>query len=76
MKTILFQGDSITEWKRNRQENASMGEGYPLLIKSKLGFENPEEYNFINRGISCDRIVDLYARIKSDIINLCVLLNS
>ena len=33
MKTILFQGDSITEWKRNKQENASMGEGYSEYLK-------------------------------------------
>ena len=40
------------------------------MVKAALGFENPGEYEFINRGISGNRIVDVYARIKRDIINL------
>lgn len=70
MKTILFQGDSITDCGRNRQEHIYVGHGYPILIKSQLGFDYPEEYNFQNRGISGNRIVDVYSRIKADIINL------
>ena len=66
MKTILFQGDSITDAGRG----SGLGVGYPLLVTAHLGYANPNEYNFINRGISGNRIVDLYARIKSDIINL------
>lgn len=70
MKTILFQGDSITDCGRSRENFSFVGSGYPLLVKSKLGFEYPNEFNFQNRGIGGNRIVDLYARIKSDIINL------
>lgn len=70
MKTILFQGDSITDAGRSREDNANLGLGYPTLIKGALGFELPGEYTFLNRGISGNRIVDLYARIKMDIINL------
>lgn len=70
MKTILFQGDSITDCWRNREDNAYVGIGYPLLVKAQLGYENPGEYQFLNRGISGNRIVDVYARIKADIINL------
>ena len=66
MKTILFQGDSITDCKRGD----GLGCGYALLTSAKLGFEHPGEYSFINRGISGNRIVDVYARIKADIINL------
>ena len=62
MKTILFQGDSITDCGRNREMITSTGVGYPLLVKAQLGFENPGEYTFINKGISGNRIVDLYAR--------------
>lgn len=69
-KVILFQGDSITDCGRARDNNASVGTGYPLLVKATLGAENPKEYEFINRGISGNRIVDLYARIKKDFINL------
>ena len=70
MKRILFQGDSITDCGRVRADDMHMGTGYALLVKSQLGFENPGEYEFYNRGISGNRIVDLYARIKADIINL------
>lgn len=69
-KRILFQGDSITDCSRNRADFFGLGNGYPNLIKASLGFDNPGEYEFINRGISGNRIVDLYARIKADFINL------
>lgn len=70
MKTILFQGDSITDALRNKDNGEDLGKGYPNLVSAHLGFENPGEYEFINRGISGNRIVDLYARIKKDLINL------
>ena len=69
-KRILFQGDSITDCGRRRDNFYGMGEGYPCLIEASLGAEWPGEYEFINRGISGNRIVDLYARIKADFINL------
>ena len=67
---ILFQGDSITDAFRSREDNNNPGTGYPLLVKAELGFENPGKYEFLNRGISGNRVVDVYARIKKDIINL------
>lgn len=73
MKTILFQGDSITDVSRERgdgYEIANFGFGYPNLIKAVLSYECPDEYKFYNRGISGNRIIDIYARIKEDIINL------
>lgn len=70
MKTILFQGDSITDTSRNRDVVTDLGKGYAHLVSAHLGFENPGQYNFINRGISGNRIVDVYARMKIDIINL------
>lgn len=69
-KVILFQGDSITDCGRSRQNLSDLGTGYPGLVASSLGLDHVEKYSFINRGISGNRIVDLYARIKSDIINL------
>lgn len=69
-KLILFQGDSITDAGRNRENDAVTGTGYPTFVKGELGLKYPGEYEFINRGISGNRIVDLYARIKADIINL------
>lgn len=69
-KRILFQGDSITDCGRDRNDFYGMGNGYANLIKAALGTDCPGEYEFINRGVSGDRIVDLYARIKRDFINL------
>lgn len=70
MKTILFQGDSITDAGRSRDHNNYMGQGYPHLIKATFNASAPLTYTFYNRGISGNRIVDVYARIKADIINL------
>ena len=69
MKTILFQGDSITDCSRNR-ETKRVGGGYPYLVTASLSCDHPNEYNIYNTGISGNRIVDLYARIKDDLINL------
>ena len=70
MKRILFQGDSITDAGRARDNDVNLGVGYPYLVEATLKFENPNEYTVFNRGSSGNRIVDLYARIKSDFINL------
>ena len=66
---ILFVGDSITDAGRVYENPTDMGRGYPLLIKAFLGLDCPD-IEFINRGVNGNRIVDLYARIKKDIINL------
>ncbi len=70
MRTILFQGDSITDADRSRQNDGHRGVGYPTLVSSDLGFTYPTKYVFLNRGISGNRVVDLYSRIKADFINL------
>lgn len=69
MIKFVFQGDSITDAGRDRDNIASFGVGYPNLVASELMCKYPGEYEFINEGISGDRIVDLYARIKQDLIN-------
>ena len=69
--TILFQGDSITDAGRERTDMSCMGKGYPLLISSQLNFEYPKKnYTFINKGVSGNKIVDLYARWREEAINL------
>lgn len=67
---ILFQGDSITDAMRSRDNDFDTGKGYPTLVKARLGYEEPGKFEFLNRGISGNRIVDLYARIKIDLINI------
>ena len=66
---ILFQGDSITDAGRDYNNDATLGRGYALLVEASLGYAEPGEHTFINKGISGNRIVDLYARIKRDILN-------
>ena len=67
---ILFYGDSITDMNRFRDHEDgtvySYGVGYPNFIVGELSYKEPTKYEFINRGISGNRIVDLYARIKVD----------
>ena len=69
MIKFVFQGDSITDAGRDRDNIAGYGVGYPNLVASELMFKYPGKFEFINEGISGDRIVDLYARIKQDLIN-------
>lgn len=70
MKTFVFQGDSITDAGRNRNNDNERGYGYPTLVAASMGYKYPGEFRFINRGISGDRVVDINSRIKRDIINL------
>ena len=70
MQTIVFQGDSITDVGRSWEDDENRGLGYPHLVTAKLGYASPQQYRFLNRGISGNRVVDLYARIKADFINL------
>ena len=72
MKTFLFQGDSITDANRDDEElvNSGLGCGYAFLLASEIEEMNKGKIKFINRGNSGDRITDVYARIKEDIINL------
>ena len=69
-KRILFQGDSITDASRDHENPFNMGHGYATLVASALGADHPGAYECLNRGISGNRIVDVYARIKRDFINL------
>ena len=80
MKTILFQGDSITDAWRDKGASAlpdgtltamHYGAGYVNKVAGKLMLDHPDKnLNIINRGISGNRIVDLYARWKIDAVNL------
>lgn len=72
MKTILFQGDSVTDCGRgDGVSNKSLGGGYPAMVASRLKCDYPDAgFEFINRGVSGNRVVDLYARWKIDCLNL------
>ncbi|MEM7127395.1 MAG: SGNH/GDSL hydrolase family protein [Chloroflexota bacterium] len=76
MTTILFQGDSITDVGRKRElirpnVSAALGNGYVNLVAAQLRKRYPKQnIRCYNRGISGNRVVDLYARWKVDGINL------
>ena len=70
MKTILFQGDSITDAGRSRENDAWLGCGYATMAAGAIAEKHPGAFRFYNRGVSGDRVVDLYARIRMDTINL------
>lgn len=67
MKTILFQGDSITDSFRSREGDTYMGCGYPAIVAADLSFKYPKEFTFINRGVSGDRCRGVLNRMRNDI---------
>ena len=74
-KVLLFQGDSITDTGRSREVEATanfgLGTGYALMAAAELLANEPEkDWQIYNRGISGNRVVELYARWKIDALNL------
>lgn len=72
-KLILFQGDSVTDCGRTACDDpdGNLGTGYPYFITARLWADRlGEEIRSVNRGISGNRVVDLYARWKKDALNL------
>lgn len=73
-RTVLFQGDSITDgsWRRDGNDpNAALGHSYAYLIAAQLGCERADSgHRFVNRGVSGNRVSDLYARWNEDAFHL------
>ncbi len=72
---LLFIGDSITDCGRarpvGRRSGNGLGTGYVSFIDSILGAAVPEKpLRVLNTGISGNRVIDLEARWKSDVIEL------
>lgn len=65
---ILFFGDSVTDARHTCGEGYTdpLGCGYVVFAAGDLLREDPLGYTVLNRGISGNRIVDLYARLKID----------
>ena len=70
MKRVLFQGDSITDAGRCREDFCSTGYGYAHLATASLTADHPGEFECINRGIGGDLLVDLYNRLEPDFLEL------
>lgn len=71
---VLFQGDSITDWGRNKDDmgpNSGLGHGYVFLasafLRDKLAARNLECYN---RGISGNKVFQLADRWEEDCLQL------
>lgn len=68
---VLFQGDSITDAGRSREDDAQLGYGYVNYIAAWLSARYPERrLTFLNRGISGNRIYDMEAHWTEDCIAL------
>ncbi|MGI6264756.1 MAG: SGNH/GDSL hydrolase family protein [Acutalibacteraceae bacterium] len=68
---ILFQGDSITDAGRDRQDPHHLGGGYPKFAAERLQERFADrQIEFLNLGISGNRTCDLVGRWQSDCIVL------
>ncbi|MBE6952815.1 MAG: GDSL family lipase [Ruminococcaceae bacterium] len=68
---LLFQGDSITDAGRDRNNPHDLGQGYPKYAAAILKENYPEvDFEFIDLGISGDQTKDLVARLQSDFIDV------
>jgi lysophospholipase L1-like esterase len=73
---LLFQGDSITDAGRVREDGApnsgvALGTGYPLLLAAALLEAYPERtLRVFNRGVSGNKVPDLEARWETDTLAL------
>lgn len=68
---ILFQGDSITDAGRNREDIHDMGHGYPFYTAPLIREAYPDrDLEFIDLGISGNRAENLRDRWTADAIEL------
>jgi lysophospholipase L1-like esterase len=74
--TILFQGDSITDAGRKRDQpdankQPAFGNGYAWLAASQLLVDSPDaDLKFFNRGISGDKVYQLADRWQTDCLDI------
>jgi lysophospholipase L1-like esterase len=67
---ILFQGDSITDAGRSRENLADLGPGYPAFVATSLTDLYPQaQFTFTNRGISGNRTEHLVQRLQADFVD-------
>lgn len=65
---IVFIGDSITECHRDKADPKSLGDGYVSILYDKLkNLYEDISFEFLNRGISHDRVADVQARVQKDV---------
>ena len=68
---LLFQGDSITDAGRDRNDIHNLGNGYPKYAAEFLKEKYSDiEFEFIDLGISGDQTKDLVDRLQKDFIDI------
>ncbi|HEY2582362.1 MAG TPA: SGNH/GDSL hydrolase family protein [Mucilaginibacter sp.] len=73
---VLFQGDSITDWGRDRNKSlpndtGSLGSGYVILAAGGLLLKHPDlNLKIYNKGISGNKVYQLAERWDADCISL------
>jgi lysophospholipase L1-like esterase len=73
---ILFQGDSITDARRKKDDKdpnspAALGSGYPVLAASDLLYNYPDKgLHVYNKGISGNKVYQLAERWDADCLDL------
>lgn len=68
---VLFQGDSITDADRVRDDGNHLGHGYAMMAAAWFSaLYSEKEVSFLNRGIGGDRVRDLQARWQEDCLDL------
>ena len=68
---LLFQGDSITDAWRDHNNYHDLGRGYPRYAANFLRQKYPDvEFEFVDLGISGNKIEDLVSRLQKDFIDI------
>lgn len=68
---LLFQGDSITDAGRNREDIHDLGHGYPKYAAKYLAEKYPDiDFEFIDLGISGNQTKDLVERLQADFVDI------
>src|ERR1700749_1882086 len=73
---ILFQGDSITDWGRDRSKStpnntSALGSGYVIFTSGQLLLEHPEKnLQIYNKGIAGNKVYQLAERWDADCLAL------
>ena len=68
---ILFQGDSITDAGRNREDYHDLGNGYPKYAAEYIKEKYPDvDFEFIDLGIGGAQTRGLVERLQSDFIDI------
>ena len=64
---VLFQGDSVTDCDRSRDNDDYLGYGYPSFIAGAL---SNMDLTLVNRAVSGERVSDVYDRREKDIFDV------